>query len=661
MTNLIKFMVNGLESNLLSAKTRRNGSRTVDSMEFSIPPKYSIDEGDEVTYIQDVADTTFLTAIYNFQHSARDEGGYDLDGDDGTYTADYANDTSRNYAKSVKPVIRFNADNEKVTVSDNSRFDFSKQFDIIVVVTPEVGSSTARTFFSKSNGGVGGGIEIGISGADPGYVDVELFSTAGILTQITGTNVDLRDGDYHFVRVKRDENDLITVSVDGTSEGTATKSAAVDDYTASGVDLLIGKNFGAGSKHFRGNIAQLRIYSGGYLKDSDFTKVLNAKRQPLTMKFRGKVSHYEDNVGVKTVYAQSDTEVAINTKISKSNMDSRDDSSDNNGIDNIFLDDATNRMRTDTIVEKILEQIDSEFIFVNDTSNGTIMNRYVARGTLISIISNLFALDSRSFWITPRKVLIKENSPISTTHSLLSQDYNMNVDGKDTTLLINDLEAVGEVQVHNRTELFSGNGSLTAFSLSDMPITTKVSVGGTEQIRGIDSSDSAGNDYYIEYTDGSSSGAQIIFYSAPASGSNNISVEYTFENTSTLYFRNSDATSITNNGRISGRIYLPGFDQNQLASLVSSIVTDRKTIKRRIVVQAPKLINFVREGLEMDIVYPLKSIDSAFELKSIEWIYPDGITILTFGEHKFDYFDIMETNTDRLVGLDDSIVKANNI
>lgn len=662
MTKLTRLLVKGLETDVISAKVKRNHDRTVDTCELKISPKFPLEQGDEVTYIQDIVNTDFLTAIYNFQYSARDEAGYDIDGDDGTYTADYIEDTTRSYTENIQPAIRFNADNEKVTVADNTRIDFTKQFDIVVFVRPEAFPTGAQTFFSKSNGGVGGGIEIGVTSGDPAYVEVELINTSGILTTITGSVVNIRDAKYHAIRVKRDSVGLVSVIVDGTTEGTSTKSAAADDYTATGVDMFFGKNFGAGSKHFRGAIAQVRIYSGGILTDTEWTKVRFSKRQPVTMKFRGLVQNYEDNVGYKTVYAQSINEQIINTRISKTVMDGRDEDSNNNGIDNIFLDDSGGvRMRTETIVEQILAEIDSEYIFYNASSSGTILNRYVARGTLSSIISQLFTLDNREFWITPRKVLVKESQPISTKISILEGDWDINVSGKDNTTMINDLETVGEVQIHTIIEQFNGDASTTVFNLTHTPITTKVDISSTVQDRGIDSADSSGNEYYIEYTQGATSGSQIIFFSAPASGTNNITVEYTYEESTTLYFRSSDGTSITNNGRASARIYAPGFDQGKLATLANNIITNRKNPNQRLTAVGSKLVNFVREGLEYDVVYTPKGIDSQFELKAIEWKFPEGITILHFGEHSFDYFDIMKIQGERLVGVDDSIVKSNNI
>ena len=658
---LVKFLINGLEAELVSAKVRRNHDRTVDSSEFKISTQYEIDQGDKVTYIQDIVDTTFLTAIWNFHYSARDEAGNDIDGNDGTYTADFIQSASLNYVEDISPVLRFNAINEYVTVIDNSRINFSKQFEIDIICSPEIFPTGLMTIFSKTNGDAGGGIEIGITSGDPGYVEVELFDTVGILTTLTGTNVNLRDGNYHFIRIKRNGIGEILLTVDGITEGSTTKNNAVDDYTATGINIFFGKNFDVGSRHYQGKIAQIRIYCNGTLSDDDYDTTRFDMRQPMTMKFRGIVQNYENNVGFKTVYAQSVNELIINAKISKANMDLRDKNATNNGIDNIFLDDVTNRMTTDLIVKQILAELDSGYIFHNATGTGEIMNRYIARGTLSEIISQLFTLDNRRFWITPRKVLVKENQPISTKKVFEQGLYDINVDGKDNTLLINDVEAVGEVQIHNRTQQFNGDGVITAFTLTNVPIRVKADISAVVKLRGIDSNDSVGKDYYIEYTNGATSGSRIIFFVAPAVGTNNITVEYDYENTSTLYFRSEDATSITDFGRVSGRVYAPGFDQGQLASLVLAILTDRKTPKRRITVVSSTLLNSIREGLGCNILYPEKNINDTFELKSIEWRYPQGITIMEFGEHKFGYFDIIQSGNTRLSGVDDFIIKTNNI
>ena len=71
---------------IIDSIVSRQGSRSVDTGDFTVSIKHDVKENDTVKYIQDIVDTEFLTAIYNFQANDMDEGGYDLDGDD-THTA----------------------------------------------------------------------------------------------------------------------------------------------------------------------------------------------------------------------------------------------------------------------------------------------------------------------------------------------------------------------------------------------------------------------------------------------------------------------------------------------------------------------------------------------------------------------------------------------
>ena len=65
---------------IINSIVSRQGSRAVDTGEFTVSIKHDVAENDTVKYIQDIVDTDFLTAIYNFQANDMDEGGYDLDG-----------------------------------------------------------------------------------------------------------------------------------------------------------------------------------------------------------------------------------------------------------------------------------------------------------------------------------------------------------------------------------------------------------------------------------------------------------------------------------------------------------------------------------------------------------------------------------------------------
>ena len=67
MTRLTRLLVNNLETELIGAKVRRNSDRAVDTTEFKVSPKFPLTQGDEISYVQDIVETDFLTAIYNFQ------------------------------------------------------------------------------------------------------------------------------------------------------------------------------------------------------------------------------------------------------------------------------------------------------------------------------------------------------------------------------------------------------------------------------------------------------------------------------------------------------------------------------------------------------------------------------------------------------------------
>ena len=64
---------------IIKSVVSRQGSRAVDTGEFTISIKHDVQVNDTVKYIQDIVDTENLTAIYNFQANDMDESGNDID------------------------------------------------------------------------------------------------------------------------------------------------------------------------------------------------------------------------------------------------------------------------------------------------------------------------------------------------------------------------------------------------------------------------------------------------------------------------------------------------------------------------------------------------------------------------------------------------------
>lgn len=72
-------------------------------------------------------------------------------------------------------------------------------------------------------------------------------------------------------------------------------------------------------------------------------------------------------------------------------------------------------------------------------------------------------------------------------------------------------------------------------------------------------------------------------------------------------------------------------------------------IERRISITVPHLVNNVRENYVVKVEAPQHGItsstnlgdgDNSLTVKSLEYFYPEGRTIINLGEHQFDSFDL---------------------
>lgn len=110
---------------------------------------------------------------------------------------------------------------------------------------------------------------------------------------------------------------------------------------------------------------------------------------------------------------------------------------------------------------------------------------------------------------------------------------------EDSSEYANKVEVIGATQSVEQTETFSGDGSETEFELSFVPENVRVVVGGTEQIGGVVGSTET-YDYYVD-----KSNKKIVFVSGsiPASGTDNISVEYSTLRPRPVVRRNESAIS----------------------------------------------------------------------------------------------------------------------
>jgi len=114
----------------------------------------------------------------------------------------------------------------------------------------------------------------------------------------------------------------------------------------------------------------------------------------------------------------------------------------------------------------------------------------------------------------------KGTTTFGTTLTVGTNVTNIPVWKTNTDELINKVRIDGTPQVDNRTETFSGTGSQTTFTLSDIPLDTEVTLLGVLQTRGVTGSSST-FDYTVNREQ-----KQVIFVVAPPSAVDNVVIKY---------------------------------------------------------------------------------------------------------------------------------------
>jgi hypothetical protein len=124
---------------------------------------------------------------------------------------------------------------------------------------------------------------------------------------------------------------------------------------------------------------------------------------------------------------------------------------------------------------------------------------------------------------TTQKVEFKPKGSVtsSTTLEVGTNVTNIPKWIEDMTEMINKVTVFGASQIDTRTELFSGDGTTTEFTTASKPIDTLVKIGGVEKTRGVVSSTSS-YDFTVD-----EDLKKFNFTVAPATGTNNISIQYT--------------------------------------------------------------------------------------------------------------------------------------
>ncbi len=402
----------------ISVNFNAEGSKKPDTLISHFTINNKVRENYEIAYIQDVISTEYLACIHNFQLSALDDRGYDLDGESG---ASVIIDESRfvdvnagrfkgNYA------LDFNATDQAIKIPNAkaiTRVDLSGQFDIYVFFVPEsnqfIDGSDEPLVWSFSDGNRG--MEIGITNQDNvnewrGFVRAASGSGFSV---IRGTNVLIPLGDVTkptLIRIFRDADNLVKMEVNGEPDGTPLLRNGSMNPT--GVDLIFGNGRG-NNDHFRGLIHQERTYIGTVLTQTQADTIRQSKFSPNTMKFAGIVWDVQDKESYKITKCDSFSKVLVGTKFRDEDT-TFDLSVSFKNILQSMVDDAT------TANQFVVRAKDTFATTV------TLFGNLLQIGTFLEIVNILFLFSETTFYITPRKLLIVETNAGHLTDHVFDQD-----------------------------------------------------------------------------------------------------------------------------------------------------------------------------------------------------------------------------------------------
>lgn len=703
---------------VLTAKILKEGSRTVDSATITFPPNTSLYQGDKIKYLQDNVDMSYLTAVYNFQGAVLDESGYNLDAT-GTVADDrimtpYGDPPAINghsYQNQKRNLMNYGViyDDNKDIVTHNEYFDFSNQFDIIIMASNLAGTSTLgykRILFSKLDIS-GNGIEIGlIYKNDPlstafwtGYAKVRYDTTTERTyeqtMEIIDNNVTIgHAGTAHktyMLRLWRNSENMIQFSLNDNISGSWYNGATAltseldttdtvnspTPYSLSNTkDIWIGAGRNtsteAAENYWLGVAYQLKIYTGGYLSESDSSLMQKSSPTPMTIKFSGTVNSIKDDIATRTADCKGDSDIILNHSFYAGQFTNSlpDDAtivtrkSIASVKTNIYPTSATSTQ----IMKSLIMLADSSYKIIDNSNTPWLFEgNFIAEGSFLPIVKNMLSIMGRAnFWTNGRKtIFIESNNGVFTdiTYENITTDsaiagVKITSMSKSDDYLINSVEILGRTKYNHITQIEGNNSGTTTLTYFPINLSIFSNGSGFTQKTFVE-----GTDFTIDYDN------RLITYIVTSPLLYNIVIEYDYESissTSDSYYKTKSDSSITTYNTHHRRIYAPQLTiHNDLVSLGDKVLTQFTTINQRYEVVLPYLANNIRENYKVFIKNKyteevLNGVSTELVIKQIEWRYPELITILQVGENLIDGFDLDDVQSSTLSSSLSNLQKTKN-
>ena len=693
----VRLYINKKPRQLMYSIVERNGTRALDTGEFTISRGVPIAKTDEVTYIQDPVDTRHLTGIWNFQDHTRDEAGYDLDADETTNndcTATYEYGCDGRVAIFTNSTTRAAKILHKESASSTPYVGFDGQFDIIIWATVTGASSPAGYFFSKGNATDYIKISHTAVSSTTSRAKVEIKINNATPVTITGSSVNiynsamstLDSSQYHFIRVKRDENNLVSLIVDGTTEGTATAAGNIDTNDGGDTLLYIGGDIDGSSKP-TAKFAQVRYYSGGFLTDDDYLVLRQSRRQALTMKFGGIVWKIKERNHNKTVYCHGFASVLHNTEVKLAGIGNASGDSD------IHYNEYTSKNGVE-ILTHLMSIYDSDYKIIDqDGNNDNDYDFYIAKSTLYDnlVIITIGGKNDSSFSVSPRKILRLEDDDIdfhsggvSGSNKFSPITYKQGVIrfkdlGYDDTKLVTEVTCIGDIPTkHDRVVMTHGSFSVTVVENGITLKTTGASINHFRNAlpdsiivkNGTDSDGDGGAQLQEIYAPSTPTASADEFRAdfflkrvvLPFTPTGYVTVDYNYEDIELgENFASTSGGDYNTVGRRAKTLFIPQLSRSgtyhRLQNFAGRYLNRYSTLNRRFSLQIPSLVNNIKENYKVKLKSTTHNIDSAFSIKSITYKYPQGTTEINVGEHGFDAYDIFASQTGKTSELRSVLTK----
>lgn len=605
MVNVAVF-INDVKKSFSQTKIIKEGDRAIDEADIKVPPTVDVNTNDKVIIIHDMIPVTSLSAIYNFNETIIDESGHlNLP----TSSADVSYIDGQWQGKALS----FNGTSTYFEVDDKTNLNFSGEFETFIWVK---WTSTNKRYLITKRTTSSNGFGISVNHTTAGDVALELNGTT-----LVSSSAGFNDGNNHLIRVTRDSSNLVTLYVDKVSKGTATIS---HNLTTSG-KLRVGRD--EANTFFVGSMDSVRLYKGTPVSTAHGEKIYNNRNPRTIMKFGGRVT----KVSKETVHQKVKC-FSFGKELAE--VEIRGDEFDDKTPEFIIESLVTNNTGLTFIRKGLL--------------SGMLLKKYVAVGKLIDILRDFTSLTGHIFYTNGNKEFVLEpekhtNIGFTFTHG---DNCKQLKSAYDDTEIVNDLIVLGENIRYHTIETFTGNGSLTTFNLEQAAVSTRVTVGGTEQTP-------------EEHFTVDSVGKTVTFATAPTNGAA-IIVDYEFEKP--LYIRGTNAESIAEHGVHAKKLIMPWIKTRfDGVRFVQSYLNRYKDIRLNVKIEVPTLFVSLAENDIIHLTNSIKNIDGDFVIKGITWNYPEYITSLNVGEYSFDYLEIDQQITQKIHDLEDAMTTSKDI